>query len=45
VEVQNEKYSPGCQFNVNKTPGYNNEPFSIYGSPTTVDSWVHTLGF
>jgi len=24
----------GCQFNVNKTPGYNNVPFPIYGSPT-----------
>ncbi len=31
-----------CQFNVNKTPGYNkgynNVPFPIYGSPTTVDN-------
>jgi len=34
-----------CQFNVNKTTGYNNVPFPIYGSPTTVDSWVHTYVF
>ncbi len=38
-----------CQFNVNKTPGYNkgynNVPFPIYESPTTVDSWVHTHVF
>jgi len=33
VEVQNEKYSPGCQFNVNKTPGYNNAPFFYLWNP------------
>ncbi len=36
-----------CHSNVNKTPGYNNVPFPIYGSPLlwTVESTIMYLNW